>query len=188
MFLVAVYSLAKVLTVTIPPPTTATINIDPTSVLTTDMFNASWSGNNSPTSYVVKVDTIEYAMGLLTSWSGKPADLSLGVGVHNFYVKACNAGGCSAYSPAKTLTVTTPVPTTATIDLSPTSVSQSLNFTASWSGNNLPTSYVVKVDIAENDMGPATSWTGTPDSLGLAVGNHNFYVKACNAFGCSPTA
>jgi hypothetical protein len=125
-------------------------------------------------------------MGPATSWVGTPASLSLGAGVYSIYAQACNTYGCSGWSLAKTLTVTAIAPTTASIDLSPASVVATNNFSASWSGNNGASTYKIKVDTIEYDMGTSTTWTGTPESLSLAVGNHNFYVKACNAFGCSP--
>ncbi len=183
------YSSAKVLTVNTSAvaPTTATINLSPATVSTSGNFNASWSGNNSPTSYKIKINNDSpIDMGAATSWTGTPDSLGLGAGVHSIYIQACNVYGCSGWSLAKTLTVTTVAPTTATINLSPTSVVSTNNFSASWSGDNGASTYKVKVGTIEFDMGAATSWTGTPDSLGLAVGNHNFYVKACNAYGCSP--
>ncbi len=180
------WSSVKTLTVTSAAPTSASISLSPTSLLTTGDFTASWSGNNVPTKYWVKVGASEYDMGTLTSWSGKPSDLSLSAGTHSFSVKACNSGGCSAYSPTKTLTVTSPAPTSASISLSPSSVPSNSDFTASWSGDSSPTSYNVKVNSDTVDMGPSTSWTGTPEGLGLGTGNHSISVQACNSYGCSP--
>ena len=181
------WSGAKTLTVNPAPPTSATINFSPTSLLTTDTIFANWSGNNIPTEYWVKVDAVENNMGSLTSWSGKPTDLGIyDSGPHSISVKACNLGGCSLYSPIKTLTVTSPKPTSASINISPTSVPANGTFSASWSGDNSPTSYKVKINSDVIDMGPATSWTGTPESLGLDVKSHSISVSACNAYGCSP--
>lgn len=84
-------------------------------------------------------------------------------------------------NPVTTSTVSSP--TSAQINLNPTSVAANSNFTVSWSGNNSPASYNVKIDSTILNVGGATTWTGTPASLGLGAGNHAFSVQACDSTG-----
>lgn len=95
--------------------------------------------------------------------------------------------GTSNTSQTGTGTVTTPpaqVPS-ATLGLSfYTSIGKNDTFYMSWSGTNSPTSYSLKIDDTLIPQGTATTWNGTPASLGLAAGNHTFSVKACNSAGC----
>ncbi len=95
-------------------PTTAAITLSPTSVATTGTFTASWSGNNSPAGYNVKVNSTTYSQSSATIWTGTPTSLGLAAGTHYFYVQACNAIGCSPWSSVATLIVTTPSTTSAT--------------------------------------------------------------------------
>ncbi len=176
---------APVVTSTLP---TATISLSPTSVATTGTFTASWSGNNSPTSYNLNLNETIHNMGTATSWSGRPESLGLTAGKHFISVQACNATGCGKWTEVVTLTVTAPVVIstlpTATISLSPTSVATTGTFTATWSGNNSPTSYNLNLNETIHNMGTATSWSGRPESLGLTAGKHFISVQACNATGC----
>lgn len=88
-------------------PTQTQLTVTPTSLSTTQNFTVTWSANNSPTSYNVKVGgTIYPQTG--TSWTGTPASLGLSAGSHLIQVQACNIVGCSTYSAAATITVTEP--------------------------------------------------------------------------------
>jgi hypothetical protein len=118
-------------------PTSATINLSKSSVTETESLTVSWSGNNSPTYYRVKVNSTEYDMGAATSIFGAPSDLSLGVRDHNFYAMACNTAGCSLWSPVKVLTVTAVAPApTLTFTASPTTVTSGGASTLTWSTTN----------------------------------------------------
>ena len=159
-----IWSLGTSLTVTsaTPPPVSASISLSTNSVAEGTSFTATWTGDNSPTSYNVKVDSTPYPMGATTAWTGTPAGLSLTAGnTYSISVQACNAGGCSIYSPAKTLTVTAPVPapTTATLNLSVSTVVQNMNFTGTWTGDNSPTGYNIDIDGTMYPMGSASTWT-----------------------------
>ena len=120
-------------------PSSAEINLNKSTALTTENFTATWSGNNSPTSYNVRVENNVYSMGNATSWTGTPSSLGLVVGSYKFYAQACNSAGCSPWSSYKTLNVTTPasVPApTLTFTASPTSVAPGRSSTLTWTTTN----------------------------------------------------
>jgi hypothetical protein len=181
-------------------PTLAQINVSPTNITTAQNFTVSWSGNNSPTSYSVKIDNITIPEGTATTWTGTPSSLGLMSGTHTISSQACNASGCSPWTGPFIITVTDPVsaavsvtatvptvsaPTLAQINVSPTVMSQSTPFSVSWGGDNSPTSYSVKIDSITIPEGGVTTWTGTPSSLGLSIGQHTISSQACNSAGCS---
>jgi len=90
-------------------PTTAQLTLSKTTVSTLETFSASWSGNNAPTRYTVKVNNTELPQGTNTTWTGTAASLGLAAGVHLISVQACNIVGCSVWSGVTQLTVTNPV-------------------------------------------------------------------------------
>jgi hypothetical protein len=120
-------------------PSVAEINLNKSTALTTENFTATWSGNNSPTSYNVRIESNTANMGSATNWTGVPSDLGLGVGSYKFYAQACNSAGCSPWSSYKTLNVTAPlsVPApTLTFTASPTSVTSGRSSTLTWTTAN----------------------------------------------------
>ena len=178
-------------------PTSAWLSLDSVYVLPGNDFTASWSGNSNATAYNLKIDNTVHSMGPATSWTGSPNSLGLASGAHTIYAQACNNNGCGSWSPPIVLTVAdsdssiitqsaTVAPTLASVEVGLNSVAPNGNLTISWSGNNNSTNYNLKIDGINYPMGPATSWTNTPNSLGLVLGSHNVSVQACNAIGCSP--
>lgn len=81
----------------------------PGSAAADGTLSVSWSGNNSPTSYRLKINGVEKDMGTATSWSGPVASLGLGAGTHTFYVQACNSAGCGNWDGPYFLTIQGPV-------------------------------------------------------------------------------
>jgi hypothetical protein len=163
-------------------PKIASIAISPSSVSKMGNFTATWSGNNVPTSYTVKVDSSEFDMGGVTSWTGTPDSLGLAEGFYSVAVKACNYYGCSPWSAIVPLKVTNSSvlpPTISNINVSQffpyTTVLDDL--TATWSGNNSPTTYNVKVNNTVYAMEGFTTWTGTPASFALSAGTHYVYSQ-----------
>ncbi|KXJ99827.1 MAG: hypothetical protein UZ19_OD1000327 [Parcubacteria bacterium OLB19] len=173
-------------------PTTSSVDLIQyppyTSVL--DNFTANWSGNNSPTSYNIKVNSVVYDMGSADTWTGTPTSFALPAGTHYVSVQACNSGGCSDWSPSKKLVITSALPTPgkAKVNVNPKSVATNENFTATWSGDTHSYYYNALVDStlynAGMYFGVTNTWTGTPESLGLYPGKHHIYFQACNTGGC----
>jgi predicted heme/steroid binding protein len=183
---------SKTVTVTEEKPTSSWLSLSLTSVATSGELTASWSGNNSPSSYKMKVNSIVYDMGPVTSWTGTPDSLTpkLGVGSYNISSQACNSGGCSDWSdlkPFEVINSSETAPTSASINLIQYLPYTTIldNFSATWSGNNSPSSYNIKVNSTVYDMSSDTSWTGSPTSFALPAGTHYISVQACNSGGCS---
>lgn len=163
-----------------PAPTTATINLSKSSVLTTESLTVSWSGNNSPTYYKVKVGTNEYDMGPSTSVDGPPSALSLGVGNHNFYAMACNTTGCSPWSPVKVLSVVAlPSAPTLTFTANPTGVTVGSASNLTWSSSN------ATACTASGDWSGSKSTNGGPVSTGAlnTVKTYTYTLKCTGAGG-----
>ena len=74
------------------------MTIAPVSVSATSNFTASWTGTNNPASYAVRIDGVVLQQGLNTTWTGTPASLGLGTGIHSFFVQGCNSAGCSDWN------------------------------------------------------------------------------------------
>lgn len=129
---------------------------------------------------------------------GQVACNALIVSTYGYQAATCSVGGgCDGLNPGLwgacvggtsstpvTSNPTAAAPTQTQLIVSPTTVSMNQNFTATWSGNNSPTSYNIKID---NTVYPqsGTTWTGTPVSLGLGAGSHTIQAQSCNIVGCS---
>ncbi len=173
-------------------PTEANISISQDPDLTAlDDFTISWSGDNDPTNYNLKVNRQVYTMNNSTSWTGTPNSFGLKMGTHNLSVQACNDGGCGPWSDSRSLVVkgSSEAPTSVDLSISATTIPEDEKFTVNWSGNNDPTSFNIMFDDSSYYAGESwvsTSWTGTPQSVGLTPGVHRVYAQACNDGGCSP--
>ncbi|MHB1118004.1 MAG: hypothetical protein ACYCZ7_00525 [Minisyncoccota bacterium] len=167
---------------TLPPaPTSVSVSVSPSSVVTDKSFTASWGATNA-TSYTLSLGGVTADMGSATSWTGTPASLGLTAGTYTLGVTACNTGGCTTGSTS--FTVTAPVaPTTVSVSVSPSPVQTAKSFTATWTGNNNPTNYILTLNGLTYDIGSGTSWTGTPDSLALPPGTYTLSVEARNSAG-----
>lgn len=89
---------------------TATLTITPASGPAGNVFNMSWSANNSPTSYQYNVNGGAFVgVGMQTTWSGVPGNLSLVSGVNTISVRGCNALGCGPATSKTYTVVSTPV-------------------------------------------------------------------------------
>ena len=98
-------------------------------------------------------------------------------------------GGTVTDTAYATIPALPPVPSTPTVSVSPSSAGLNQTLTASWATSGA-TSYNYKVDnIAITTVSPtATSWVGTPASMGFTTaGQHKLEVQACNIAGCSPS-
>lgn len=175
-------------------PVSSSISINPTSGAMDTYFDLSWSGtldsaqngDDGVTFYKLQVNGIEFDLGSVTNWKGNAESLGFAPGsINTFKVNACNNGGCSGWSSAVTFTVNGgAAPTLTTISLNPMIVSVDANFNASWSGNNSPTSYKLKIGTRIYNMFSATNITATPRSLGLSAGVYQLSAESCNAIGC----
>ncbi len=197
-----------------PAPTTTGLEIhhtpNPGTIYPTTNFVISWSGgSNSPTYYNASLYNTSlgslYYPNLLigdgttsgnrtaTTFPGAPSGgLS---GSYLLKIQACNSSGCSDWVNGTTLTITPPIvaPTTASITVTPTTVSSNQIFSASWSGNNTPTSYNAKIhntstgaDLTYTGLTTTSSGDLTAATIPLAVGSYIFQIQPCNSAGCTP--
>lgn len=168
------------------------------AVLTTGRFTVNWSGNNTPTYYNLRINNQTITNLTATTWSNTPLSLGLWQGSHTVSVQACNSYGCSPWpaSSQASFIVTedtgvlavSSAPTSVNVDITRLTNNVALRtgvFKISWSGNNSPTYYNVRVDNQYINNITASSWENTPASLGLLNGLHTVWVQACNARGCS---
>lgn len=186
-------------------PTTAGLEIHhtpyPGTIYPTSPFSISWSGgSNNLTYYNAYVGNLYFPDLLAVNGTDSgdktavtfPGGPLVAGSSYLLKIQACNSGGCSGWVNGTTITITPPVvaPTTASISVTPTTVSANQVFSSSWSGNNTPTSYNAYIgniyypgltDTVSGDL-TATTIYGGP----LAVGSYLFRVQACNSAGCSP--
>ncbi|MBI3010972.1 MAG: hypothetical protein HYY58_00565 [Candidatus Omnitrophica bacterium] len=89
-----------------PAPTVVTLTISPATVSPGQLVSATWSGNNSPTSYTLRQTAPPPAA---TVYQGPATSLQTAAPAtavtYTYTVQACNAAGCSQESPPATLTV-----------------------------------------------------------------------------------
>jgi lysophospholipase L1-like esterase len=114
---------------------------------------------------------------------------------YSYQVRACNAGGCAPFSNQVTYTVPappSPVPTAPSgLHDTVTFVGEVEHHTLSWRLTSTnQTSVVVKYQLDGTSTWNTVTLGATATSYGLGpafkVGNtYNFYVQACNSYGCS---
>ncbi len=172
------------------------ITVYPTQTTTYRIMcaNSSYSAEKSLTINVTPASTSSSRRNIVDGNGQASCNATIAT-IYGSQVATCSVGGgCDGLNPGLwgACVTGTPVnssnvyvPTQAQLSVSPATVSTTQNFTVSWSGNNSPTTYNVKVD---NTVLPqtGTTWTGTPASLGLSAGSHTIQAQACNISGCSP--
>ena len=148
-------------------------------------FTATWSSVSTATRYdlVQRKDggswVVAYSGNLLSkAFSG------LTNGTYDHQARACNAGGCSAYTAVETLVVTHPPATPSSLATPATSNTGS--FTATWNAAATATRYEL---VQRKDGGGWTTvYNGASLSRafsGLGNGTYDHQVRACNVGGCS---
>ena len=150
--------------------------------------NFAWSGVTGAAHYQVQVDDVSAgrvnifpgATTTATSWE-VPADLVSGR-TYTWQVRAVNAQGLGAWSPAATVAISRPTLT------GPVGTAGSLRPTFTWTGVGGAGSYEVRVDNATT--GRVRLFTATVGSLSwvpptdLTAGHtYRWYVRALNADG-----
>lgn len=145
-------------------------------------FSVSWAAVATSTRY-----ELEEQVG--SAWTQQQNTSALSkaftgraTGSYRFRVRACNAGGCGAYSGTGTVAVLL-VPQSAPTLTAPASAAAA--YTISWSAVSTATGYNVQQNINGGGWGALGSYGGT--SVGLNPGSSGSYayrVQACNATGC----
>jgi predicted phage tail protein len=123
-----------------------------------------------------------------TAYSGSgrsKAESGQGNGRYGYRVRACNAGGCGAWSGTKTVIVTHP-PASAP-SLSVPSVDNNGSYKVSWGAVSTATSYTLQERKGSGSW--ATAYNGASRSKsvsGKADGTYGYRVRACTVGGCGP--
>jgi len=169
--------------VTLPPTGVPSLSAPGTSY--TGSYTVSWTSVASATSYELDQQINGGGWAAVqntgaTSWTASGE----GAATYGYRVRACNAGGCAAFSGTVNTAVTLP-PSSAPSISSPGTNSTG-QFSISWSAVAGATSYNVIESINGGgwttiQSGAATSWTS---GTGTPTGSYDFEVQACNVAGC----
>lgn len=152
----------------------------------TGSYTLSWTTVSLATHYELRErlgtgswSTIHNAAATSASVSGR------GSGSWSYEARACNAGGCSAWSTARSVLVTI-APTAAPALTAPASSSTG-SYTVSW------TSVVDATYYELEQRKDAGAWVGIHETAatsrpisGLSNGVYGYRVRGCNATGCGP--
>lgn len=150
----------------------------------TGTYNVSWTAVTGATTYTLQEQinggawsTVQSSSALSWPATGKSSN------TYRYQVQACNAGGCSAWSPVSAVTVLLP-PGAPTV--SSPATNNTGTYTVSWASVATATSYTLQQRLNGGSWstvqnGANLSWNST----GLGNGTYDYKAQACNASGCS---
>ncbi|WP_083868384.1 RHS repeat protein [Dyella ginsengisoli] len=175
---------SSVATVTVLyPPGTPSLSVPANN--NTGGYTVSWSAVATATGYNLQEQVnggswTTVQSNSATNWgaAGK------GNGTYGYEVQACNASGCSAWSPVGSVAVL--LPPASAPSLSAPSSNASGAYTVSWTSVATATSYNLEEQINGGSWttvqsNSATSW----GAAGQSDGTYAYQVQACNSSGCS---
>ncbi|MGS1079154.1 hypothetical protein [Pseudoxanthomonas beigongshangi] len=173
--------------VTLPPTGAPSVNAPASNV--GGNYTVSWSAVTGASSY--QLERRLNGAGWVSAYNGSGTSLlisSAPQGTHEYRARACNAGGCGAYSAiAATSVVLIPAApggftgtSEADTDVRPPLITWFLY----WNAVAGATSYDVQ---SQHGTGtPAIVYSGAGTSMGMTGrGSRQFWVRACNSAGCS---
>jgi hypothetical protein len=111
-----------------------------------------------------------------------------GNGTYGYRVRACNVGGCSAFSAIKSTVVTHP-PSSAPPLYASTAFSTDGSYSIYWTGVATATRYELEAWAHAFGGGWSKVYDGPNLNVGFAGqpdGNYDYRVRACNVGGCGP--
>jgi YD repeat-containing protein len=168
------------------PPSTAPVVTAPASS-STGSYTVTWTTVARATRYELDERKDSGAWVNIYNAGGTGHARLLGSGTYQYRARACNNGGCSAYSTVVTTIVTaaTPPPAAPTGLSVPTTAEKSAPFTVSWYSVSGATSY--ELERNRDGTGWSTPYTGTATSTSQTLsldGVYDYRVRACSANGC----
>jgi YD repeat-containing protein len=166
-----------------PPATAPALSVPATSA--TGSYTVSWGNVSTATSYTLQQSI--NGGGWSTVYSGSATSQAVngeGNGTYAYQVRACNAGGCGAWSATATTVVTHPPASAPSLTVPATSATGS--YTVSWSAVSGATNYTLQQSVNGGGWSTAYSGSGTNQSFNLADGTYTYQIQACNAGGCGP--
>lgn len=171
--------------VTYPPSAAPAISGPGSS--TNGCYTINWGGVDSATSYNIQEQTNGGGwVGIGNDGSGALGVCGKGDGSYAYQVQACNAGGCGPWS--ATVSVSVSIIPAVPGDLRVTVLSPPYKgrYTVTWGGVAGATRYEVKLQSPNEIDYPYSGADTTFTSILLnTTGSVEFWVRACNANGCS---
>lgn len=170
--------------VTLPPTTPPTLTVPSTN--STGSYSVSWTTVATATRYELEQrlspsgwTTFPSTTGLSRSISGQAS------GSWDYRVRACNDGGCGAYSATATVAVTRPPTGVPVLTVPVTGLNGS--YTVNWTAVAAATNYEL-----QERPGTTGTWSNVPAVSGIsktisgkAAGSWSYRVRACNGGGCA---
>jgi len=177
------YSAIASVAVTLPPTGTPTLTVPGTGL--NGGYTVSWTAVSAAATYQLQErlgsggwSTVHDAAGTSKAISGKAA------GSWSYQVRACNAGGCAAWSAAGTVSVVHPPASAPTLTVPATNLTGS--FTASWTSVAAAERYELEERLGSGAWTQVHNAAATSKALsGKTTGSWGYRVRACNVAGCS---
>ncbi len=147
-------------------------------------FTVSWTSVTSATEYRLEQRKDSGAWTQVHAGTATSKTVSgLADGSYGYRARACNAGGCSAYSAIDT-TVVTHSPASAPTVSAPSSDTDGA-FTIAWTSVASTTEYRLEQRKDGGSWTQVYSGSGTSKAVsGLGNGTYDYRARACNAGGC----
>ncbi|WP_043689969.1 RHS repeat protein [Luteimonas huabeiensis] len=166
------------------PPSSAPQLTTPASN-TTGTYVVTWSAVASATHYELEERKGTAAWGVIQSSSATSHTRDAQTpGAYDYRARACNAGGCSAYSAIMRTQVSLPLPV-PTLS-APATASMDSTFNVSWTSVAGATRYELQQKWNDFPWGTVHDAPSTSVELRVSVhGRYRYRVKACGAASCS---
>lgn len=178
-----VWSATASVLVTLPPANPPTLTVPASS--NTGAYTVSWTAVATATRYELQErlgsgswSTLPETSATTRAISGKTG------GSWHYQVRACNTGGCTAFSTVRTVVVSLPPAGTPTLTVPPTGANGA--FSVSWTTVSGATGYQLQERQGTGAWATVQDDAATSRSItGKAAGDWSYQVRACNSVGCA---
>jgi len=169
--------------VTLPPAGAPTLAVPGTN--STGSYSVSWTTVAAATRYELEERLGTGSWSAIQNTSATSRSISgKATGNWGYRVRACNTGGCGAYSAIGTVAVTLPPTGVPTLTVPATGLNGS--FTASWTAVAAAATYQLQERLGTGSWSTVHDAAGTSKAIsGKAAGSWGYQVRACNAGGCA---
>ncbi|MEL1264111.1 RHS repeat protein [Pseudoxanthomonas putridarboris] len=177
------YSAMKTVAVTLPPTGVPTLTVPATN--STGSYSASWTAVAAATRYELQERSSGGSWSLIHEGSATSKAVSgKAVGIYEYQVRGCNAGGCAGYSAVKTIEVA--VAPTGVPTLTAPSSSVNGNYTVSWTSVPTATRYELQRQVNGGGWALVVNKSATNQTFAdIPDGTYGYRVRACNFAGCA---
>ncbi|TCV97688.1 YD repeat-containing protein [Luteibacter rhizovicinus] len=169
--------------VSLIPPAPAAISVPATS---TGTIAIGWSTASYATSYILEQSFNGGGFAQIYSGANNSYAYTVGAtGTYTYRVKACDAVGCSGYSPTGSSSIT--LPPSAAPSISVPGSSNNGCYTVNWGGVAGATSYTMQEQVNGGSFSTiGNDGSGTLNICGKTNATYGYRVQGCNASGCGP--